>query len=113
MTTIPSAEIMFMNELFQESQQSGVKSILNKYIRITGHISSMDFRKKLCVLEDSKNKLKLSIDISLIDFNILQIDSLFQFIGTVCFYDYSLTKMEVNCFSRFFSATFIMFVCID
>lgn len=82
MSNVPSAEIIFLHELFQEYHVNGISSVLSKYIRISGVISEINYREKYCVLEDLHNELRLYIDISLIDYSILKEDEVFQFIGS-------------------------------
>lgn len=83
MSNVPCAEVIFLHELFQDYHLHGFPSIQSKYIRISGLISAINYSEKYFIFEDIRNRLKLYVEISLIDYSLLKIDDLFQVIGTI------------------------------
>lgn len=83
MSTPQPAEVLFLPELHQSYQLYGISSIMNKFIRITGRIVHIDYSQRFCIIEDDKYHLKLMIEISLLDFNLLKLAEIHQFIGTI------------------------------
>lgn len=72
-----SGEVVLLKELQLD------RHIIGKYVRVTGHITMIDFANHVCQIEHVENVLM--VDITLIDLvsNDIKVSSLVQFIGEI------------------------------